>query len=313
MTRWIILGIFAACALYVHLRGRVRHPFFRQLFDHSSLMAPINCFAYAFSAVPRTPYVPPARFPELEGLRAEWQTIRDEAVAMREASRIRASDKYDDIGFNSFFRDGWKRFYLKWYGAAHPSALAACPKTCEVLRRMPTVKAAMFAELPPGARLGRHRDPFAGSLRYHLGLVTANDPDCYLDVDGERYFWRDGEGVVFDETYLHYAENKTDVDRIILFCDVERPMKFAPARWVTNAIAAVLMRAAASPNETGDKTGGLNRAFGYLYQVRLLGKRMKAWNRRAYYTFKWSLYAAIAIAIFWKDIAALPHLISRVI
>jgi beta-hydroxylase len=180
-----------------------------------------------------------------------------------------------------------------------------------VLRKIPSVKAAMFAELPPGSRLGRHRDPFAGSLRYHLGLVTANDPDCYLDVDGERYFWRDGEDVVFDETYLHYAENKTGVDRIILFCDIERPMRFSPARWITNAIAAVLMRAAASPNDTGDRTGGINRAFGYLYQVRLVGKRMKAWNRRVYYTFKWSLYAAAFLAIFWRDVMALPGLIGR--
>src|ERR1051325_3619284 len=132
--RWIVLAILAACALYVHLRGRVRHPFFRQLFDHSSLMAPINCFAYAFSGVPRTPYVPVASFPDLEPLRAEWKTIRDEAIAMREQSRIRAAATYNDIGFNSFFRDGWKRFYLKWYDDAHPSALAACPKTCAILK-----------------------------------------------------------------------------------------------------------------------------------------------------------------------------------
>ncbi len=311
--RWVLLATFAVCALYVHLRGRVRHPFFRHLFDHSSLMAPINCFAYAFSGVARTPYLPVSEFPDLAGLRAEWKTIRDEAIAMRDGARIKAAATYNDIGFNSFFRDGWKRFYLKWYDDAHPSALAACPKTCEVLKNIPSVKAAMFAELPPGSRLGRHRDPFAGSMRYHLGLVTANSPDCYLDVDGERYFWRDGEDVVFDETYLHYAENKTDVDRIILFCDVDRPMRFAPARWVTNAIAAVLMRAAASPNETGDRTGGINRAFGYLYQVRLLGKRMKAWNRRVYYTFKWSLYAAIFLAIFWRDMIAVPGLIERLL
>jgi beta-hydroxylase len=54
----------------------------------------------------------------------------------------------------------------------------------------------MFAELPPGAKLNPHRDPYAGSLRYHLGLVTPNDDRCFIEVDGERHSWRDGQGVI---------------------------------------------------------------------------------------------------------------------
>ncbi len=33
------------------------------------------------------------------------------------------------------------------------------------------------------------------------------------------------QSVVFDETYIHYAENNTDQNRIIFFADVERPLK----------------------------------------------------------------------------------------
>ena len=82
----------------------------------------------------------------------------------------------------------------------------------------------MFAILEPGAHLNPHRDPFGGSLRYHLGLVTPNSDACFIVVDGERYSWRDGEAVMFDETFIHWAENKTPTTRIILFCDVERPL-----------------------------------------------------------------------------------------
>jgi beta-hydroxylase len=32
----------------------------------------------------------------------------------------------------------------------------------------------MFALLPGGSHLNPHRDPFGGSLRYHLGLSTPN-------------------------------------------------------------------------------------------------------------------------------------------
>jgi hypothetical protein len=35
-----------------------------------------------------------------------------------------------------------------------------------------------------------------------------------------------GEDLLFDETYLHYAENATSDDRIIRFCDVERPLRW---------------------------------------------------------------------------------------
>ncbi|OWT61836.1 lipid A hydroxylase LpxO [Candidimonas nitroreducens] len=297
--RWIVLLLFVVCAVYTHRRGKVRHGFFRQLSDHSTFMSPLNCFVYAFSSVPSTPYLQPALFPDLDVLRGEWQTIRAEALALREASRIQAAQQYNDIGFNSFFRNGWRRFYLKWYDNPHPSAAQYCPRTLEILNRLPSVKAAMFAQLPPGGKLGLHRDPYAGSLRYHLGLATPNDDGCAIFVDGEQYSWRDGQDVVFDETYLHYAANKTEQDRIILFCDIDRPMKYRWAQAVNNAIGGFLMRAAASPNEIGDRTGGLNRAFKYLYAVRRVGKRLKAWNRNVYYAVKWAIFAVILLAIFW--------------
>jgi beta-hydroxylase len=298
--RWAILFSFLLCAIFIHWRGKARHgSFFRQLGDHSTFTAPLNCFAYLFSAVPNTPYISPLLLPELAALKREWPVFREEALALAEASRIRAASTYNDIGFNSFFRTGWRRFYLKWYDDPHPSAQALCPRTVEILQGIPSVKAAMFAMLPAGGTLNPHRDPFAGSLRYHLGLITPNDDRCAIVVDGIPYSWRDGEDVVFDETYLHHAANQTDEDRIILFCDIERPMKFAWAQTVIHAMGAFLLRAAASPNEVGDRTGGLNRVFRYVYSVRLVGKRLKAWNRTAYYVIKWCLFCAIAVAVVW--------------
>ncbi|WP_420997555.1 aspartyl/asparaginyl beta-hydroxylase domain-containing protein [Cupriavidus sp. 30B13] len=297
--RWVFLSIFVASAVCTHFRGKARHGFFRQLFDHSTFMAPLNGFAYLFSAVPRTPFVSRDYFPEMDVIRQEWRTIRDEALALAGERRIRAAGAYNDIGFNSFFRQGWQRFYLKWYGAPHPSALGACPRTLEILSRLPSVKAAMFARLPPGGRLFPHRDPYAGSLRYHLGLVTPNDDRCAIWVDGVCYSWRDGEDVVFDETYLHHARNDSEHDRIILFCDIERPLRFGWARRLNRAISDALMRTATSPNEAGDTTGQLNRIFRHIYAVRSVGKRLKAWNRRVYYCVKWALIAAVVLAIWW--------------
>lgn len=278
--KYIILLLLVLCVVYVHYRGRVRYNVWRQLSDHSTFTAPLNVFMYLFSRVPTTPYLKPEQFPELAVLRENWETIRDEGQKLMEIQQIKASDQFNDAGFNSFFKTGWKRFYLKWYEDSHPSAMTLCPQTTELLRSLPSVKAAMFAELPDGSRLPRHRDPYAGSLRYHLGLITPNDDRCFIEVDGERYSWRDGEGVMFDETYLHYAENQSGQNRLILFCDIERPMRYRWAQAVNHWLGRNLMSAATAPNEEGDRTGGVNKMFKYIYAIRRVGKRLKAWNRK---------------------------------
>ncbi|HAJ71074.1 MAG TPA: lipid A hydroxylase LpxO, partial [Methylophilaceae bacterium] len=161
--KWVIIGIFLSSVMYVHFRGKVRHRFFKQLFDHSAFVAPFNVFMYLFSKVPTTPYLPASQFPELQTITDAWEMIREEAIHLREQERIAAAKSNNDAGFNSFFKTGWKRFYLKWYDAHHPSASIYCPKTVALLQSIPSVKAAMFAELPPGAHLNPHRDPYAGS------------------------------------------------------------------------------------------------------------------------------------------------------
>jgi len=296
--KWWILALFVACAVAVHYRGRVRHAFSRQALDHSTFTAPINVFMYAFSKVPNKPYLPLAAFPELKVLQDRWEDIRAEAEQLFSAGHIKVANTYNDAGFNSFFKSGWKRFYLKWYGSEHPSATALCPVTTELLAGIPGIKAAMFTALPPGSRLPRHRDPYAGSLRYHLGLITPNDDRCHIDVDGQKYSWRDGEAVMFDETFIHYAENKTDVNRIILFADIERPMRYRWAQAVNHFLGLLLLRAAASPNQEGDRTGFINRIFGTVYAVRRFGKSVKKKNKPLYYVMKWTFVLGIFAWIF---------------
>lgn len=293
----IIIAVYVLSIAHVHLRGQVRHKLGRQLSDHSSFLAPINCFLYLFSTVKSRPYLSAAQFPELNLLQEHWQDIRDEALSLLNAGEIKRAEGHNDVGFNSFFKTGWKRFYLKWYGDNHPSAVELCPRTTELLNSISGIKAAMFAQLPPGSKLVRHRDPYAGSLRYHLGLQTPNDPGCYISVDGHNYHWRDGEPVMFDETYIHYAENTTDENRIILFCDVERPMKYRWAAALNRWFSRNVMAAASSPNDVGDKTGGINRAFTRLYKIRLRGKALKKRNRTLYYLEKWAILGGL-LALF---------------
>jgi len=285
-----LLALYAlvGSAGYVHFRGREKLRLGRQIVDHSTFLAPYNVLMYAFSGVPNKPVLPVETFPELKTISDNWEAIREEAVRLFDEGRIRAATANNDWGFYSFFRSGWKRFYLKWYDDPLPSAQALCPRTVALVQSIPSIKGAMFTVLPAGAKLGGHRDPFAGSLRYHLGLVTPNSEDCRIFVDGMQCSYYDGQGFVFDETFIHWAENKTDKSRIIFFCDVERPMSNRVMSRVNRWVNKHVVKISQSPNTEGEKVGGLNVAFSYLYELHHAARKLKDWNRRVYYALKYS-------------------------
>lgn len=295
----IILFIYVVAVMQMHYRGKVRFSAARQMLTHTNYLAPYNLLMNLFSTLPNKPLMNADDLDELKVLRDNWQVMRDEAMSLAEKGDIKAADGLNDAGFNSFFKTGWTRFYLKWYGDPLASALRQCPNTIEILKQVPSVKAAMFASLPPGGYLTPHRDPFAGSLRYHLGLVTPNHDDCFILVDGEKHVWHDGQDVLFDETYIHEAHNKTEQNRIILFCDVSRPMKLGIINKFNSFVSSTLIKASATRNDEGDPVGAINKAFEKLYSVRVISRRIKRWNKPFYKTLKYTLFLAMIYLIFF--------------
>jgi beta-hydroxylase len=298
ILRLVLLGLialFLLSALAVHLRSRVRLKLRRQLTGHAMVFAPYNLLMYAFSAVPAGAFPDRRGFPAVDALKENWQAIRDEAAALTDEGHIRNALKGDDASFASFLKQGWKRFYVKWYGEPLASAQALCPKTVELVNAIPGVKAAMFALLPPGVTLNLHRDPFAGSLRYHLGLMTPNSDACHIVVDGQDYSWRDGEDVVFDETCAHWVENKTDITRVILLCDVERPLKSRAMAWINHHVSNFMGAITASPNQVSEPTGAINRLFSALRQRREKSRGFKQRHRKLFKGMKF----AGALAVLW--------------
>ena len=293
--KFFILYAFIASAVFVHYRGHVRHRFYRQITDHSTFMAPYNALMYMFSAVPNKPFIDVSQFPDLKPLTDNWQMLREEALKLFDEGHIRAAAKYNDLGFNSFYRRGWKRFYVKWYNQPLPSAQALCPKTVALVQSIPSINGAMFALLPAGGDLGKHRDPFAGSLRYHLGLSTPNSDACRIWVDGQEYSWRDGEAVMFDETFIHWAENKTETLRVILFADIERPLTNRVMAKINHWFKNTVIRASETNNIEGDRVGVANRIFGVAYYLRLPAKALKRKSKYAYYTVKWLILGGLVV------------------
>jgi beta-hydroxylase len=297
--KFIILYIYVISTAYTQFRGKVRLGFMRQIVNHSTLMAPVNALMYFFSAIPNTPYPDRKQFPELDVLRDNWKIIREEAQQLVTGGHIKVSLNNDDLGFNSFFKRGWKRFYLKWYKSFLPSAESLCPETVKLLQSVPSVHGAMFALLPAGGQLKPHRDPYAGSLRYHLGLVTPNSEKCRIFVDGMMYHWRDGDDVIFDETYIHAAKNDTDMDRIILFCDVERPLTNKIAQGINRFFARYVISEAATQNLATDRVGVFNKLYRYYFYVSHWFTRIKKFNKPLYQVLQYAGVAGLVYVIFF--------------
>lgn len=282
---------------YVYLyRGQTRYASFSEYLRKGwPIFTPFNAFLYMFTERRAAkPIMDMADFDELKYLQDHWQVIAEEATQL---FNTQAFDKikeegaasYYDVGFRTFYKYGWSKFYLGWYGGyTHASAERLCPKTTQILKQCKSVNGAMFSLLPPGSQLTRHLDPAATSLRYHLGLVTPNDDKAFINVDGTDLSWRDGEALMFDETYLHYAKNNTDTHRLILMCDIERPMAW-PGRWFNRLIYKPLMKATLVPNTDEDKRGLANRVFASVVPVLAKGKALKQTNPPLYKLSKYTI------------------------
>ena len=296
ITKFSILFIYILAVAYTQFRGKVRLKFLRQLVNHSTFIAPINALMYLFSGVPNQPFYDTRDFPTLALLRDNWETIRAEAQQLVDQGYIKAADEHNDMGFNSFFKRGWKRFYLKWYENFLPSAEHLCPQTIKLLKAIPDVHGAMFTLLPKNGQLKPHRDPYAGSLRYHLGLITPNSESCRIYVDGIPYHWEDGKDVIFDETYIHAAKNDSDMDRIILFCDVERPISNKVVRFINHLFCKYIMSESATQNLPSDRVGTFNKIYKYYNHLASYLLRLKKRNKPAYHILQ---YAGIAGLVYW--------------
>jgi beta-hydroxylase len=299
----VLVALVTTSLVYVYrFRGEARWEGLGEYFRKGwPIFAPFNCVLYMTTKKRGAkPVLDPAEFPELGLLRENWQTIREEALALVgqdyfDAAKRPGTDGYYDVGFRTFFKYGWSRFYLNWYGYTHHSARRLCPKTVEILEKVPAVHGAMLAFLPPGSQLTRHADPIAVSLRYHLGLSTPNSPSCFINVDGQHLHWRDGEAILFDETYLHFVRNDTDADRLILMCDFERPLN--PLGKVFNFFYQAVTRASVVPNTPEDRRGLANRIFSGVSPLLARSKSLKTTNRPAYLALKWSVNTLLLLLL----------------
>jgi beta-hydroxylase len=181
------------------------------------------------------------QFPWSYELEANWQIIRQELDQVLPYAE--ALPNFQDISPRQgkiADDDRWKTFFFCAFGYKSQKNCDRCPETAKLLEKIPGMKVAFFSILAPGKHIPEHRGKHKGIIRYHLGLkVPQPRENCRIRVADQIAYWEEGKSLIFDDTFLHEVWNDTNDYRVVLFLDIERPLRF-PLSWVNRSINSLV-------------------------------------------------------------------------
>lgn len=179
------------------------------------------------SDVSNDPVLDPSAFGYTADLERHWETIRDEALAISvQPDRVPALDEISPDHQGIAPAGMWRSFFLFGYGYPVEDNLARCPKTAEIVSRIPGLNSAFFSILKAGTHIPDHRGVTKGLITCHLGLSVPEEGDCRMRVHDQIVRWENGKTLVFDDTYRHEVWNDTESTRVILLVQTKRPTRF---------------------------------------------------------------------------------------
>jgi aspartate beta-hydroxylase len=190
---------------------------------------------FYFPDLPPGPYHDPNLQPWCRTLQDAWPEIRAEALALLpEAANfedflgLKPGQKSPTQMGGAAENPAWDAFFFyrhaKRYDEHHrrapiTSALLESIELCRVDNQAPEI---LFSVLRPQSTILPHHGVTNTRLVFHLPLLVP--PGCALNlVDHGEHAWREGEPMMFDDTYLHEAWNRSDHNRVILLMDCWNP------------------------------------------------------------------------------------------
>lgn len=183
----------------------------------------------------------PAIRAELQALLAERERIpRYHDIDAKQAS-ISANTEGEAASWRTYM------VQVHWAGDRLPNR-KSCPRTAAILDTIPDVIAGFFSILEPGKQIPAHNGPAYWYLRYHTALVVPREAPPRLRVKDQWYTWKDGESVLFDDSWNHEVENESDELRVVLVTDVLRPLP-----WPLSLFGRLLRRLRVPPRESWDE------------------------------------------------------------
>jgi ornithine lipid ester-linked acyl 2-hydroxylase len=216
---------------------------------YHTLFRPTEWLVRRFSSVGQHPFFATSEFRWIQHIEAGWTMIRDELDGvLRERGRIPNFHTISPDQLQITQDDKWKTYMLYAYGRKMARNCSCCPETTRLIETIPGMKTAFFSILGPRKHIPEHRGPYTGVLRYHLGLIVPRQKEaCRIRVDSDMAHWEEGRSIVFDDTYSHEVWNDTDEERVVLFVDFARPLRF-PMSVLNEAVIQLLSRSSLVQN-----------------------------------------------------------------
>ncbi|WP_112323812.1 aspartyl/asparaginyl beta-hydroxylase domain-containing protein [Oceanibium sediminis] len=183
-----------------------------------------------------------SEFPEAAELRDKYPELRAEALKISMGRELPANHEImaAQTTFYDFDKIPWRMANLRAYGFDYPDNMAEMPIMADFLRRNPHVVSATISVFPAGKHLRPHRGPWKGVWRYHLPYLVQDLGDgrtsCELMIDGRDYFLKEGEDMLWDDTFMHSATNRSDTPRIVLLLDVYRKNHPWWLNWISRGV-----------------------------------------------------------------------------
>lgn len=162
-------------------------------------------------------------FPDHKILEDNFKLIQDECINILNTYNQNIPEfKEIDENQKTICREGkWRMFMLRLLNKNLPNSNLT-PNTIKLINQCSNIRSAFFSILEPKSSLPPHHGEQYSIFRYHLPLLVPEPDLCKLIVNNKEKQWKEGEGFMFDDTFLHSATNNSSKPRVILFLDIER-------------------------------------------------------------------------------------------
>jgi aspartyl/asparaginyl beta-hydroxylase (cupin superfamily) len=188
--------------------------------------------SFYFPGLPQRQYYERGEFDWLPQVEAAVPAMRDELLAV--LADVKDFAPYVEVtaerpsAANPLINDpSWGAFYFWRNGEIVTENAARCPATMAALEAvpMPTINQrspiALWSLLKPGTHIQPHHGLLNTRLICHIPLIVPGG--CALRVGNETREWREGEALIFDDSFEHEAWNRSDQTRVVLLFEIWRP------------------------------------------------------------------------------------------